>query len=76
MTVTLKLDLACCQCPLCFHSVPLDGAQIIGTCPNCGGDTRRAIFRIRYPIRWFIAGALRFLFLANVDFCHRDEFPT
>lgn len=74
--MTIYGDLAACQCPLCFHSVPLDGAQIIGTCPSCGGDTRRAIFRIRYPIRWVITGALRLLFLVKVDFRHRDEFPT
>lgn len=74
--MTIYGDLAACQCPLCLHSVPLDGAKIIGTCPNCGGDTRRAIFRIRYPIRAFIAGALRLLFLVEVDFCHHDEFPT
>jgi Zn finger protein HypA/HybF involved in hydrogenase expression len=71
--ISIQLDLSCCQCPLCFHSVPLDGVQIIGRCPKCGQDTRLAIFRIRYPRLHFL---LKLIPWGTVNISHVDEFPT
>jgi hypothetical protein len=73
MTVNLKLDLAACQCPLCFHSVPLDGVQIIGACPKCGLDTRWVIFKMRYPWRWWLVSLFPNM---KVNLSHIDAFPA
>jgi hypothetical protein len=73
--MTWRLDLATCQCPLCFHSVPLDGTQIIGECPNCHQDTRQAIFQARHPWRNVLEGLLEILFGVTVDLQHADQFP-